>query len=318
MDSPLSFSFLSAVKDGFSDFRKTYPSVLGQTDPDFEWIIIDDGSATPLASAFPDLAADPRVRIFRNDPGHGQTRSLNEGIREAKGTWIVRMDGDDLCAPDRLKKIRKALSTSPAAEILFSDYHVIDGNDRAWAEVRTREPLSSRFFEYLSCRNNPICHPTVAFKRLKNSGRLRLFREDLVNAQDYALWKEIFNEQGPSAFVHLAAPVISYRVVRDSLSGARAREQEVEKKAIREGHVLSKGEQSRPLLSEAQKDAMQSYRLLYYRFIGASAEAPIAEDLALLKGTLAMRSLFPKAVFYLIFRPLRKFLLRGLFAGIYE
>ena len=318
MDPSVSFTFLTAIKDGFEDFQKTYPTVLGQTDRDFEWIIVDDASHQPLAAAFPDLVGDARVKILRNDPGKGQTISLNSGIRAAKGTWIVRMDGDDLCSLDRLAGIRAEVERRPAAQMLFSNYSVIDAEDRQWAEVRMRTPLPKAFFDYLTHQNNPICHPTVAFRRTKADGSLRLFREDLVNAQDYALWKEILAESGPDAFLHLAIPSISYRIVRNSLSGARAREQEVEKKAIREGVVLKKGEQSRPSLSDAQKDAMQNYRLLYYRFVGKAAKATTIEDLTLLMGTLAMGGLFLKALFYVVFRPLRKVLLRRMFAGIYE
>ena len=317
MDLPVSFTFLTAIKDGYSDFRKTVPTVLSQSDPDFEWIIVDDGSREPVANAFPELERDPRVKIMRNEQGKGQTVSLNAGIREARGTWIVRMDGDDLCSPERLAIIRRAVASAGSAQLLFSDYKVIDGSDREWAEVRMKAPLPPEFFLYLERQNNPICHPTVAFRRQAPDGRIRLFREDLVNAQDYALWKEILAEGGAAAFLHLPFPSISYRVVRDSLSGARAREQEVEKNAIRQGQTLQKGEQSRPALSDQQKNAMQAFRLLYYRFVGHAAKAPLSSDLALLRETLSLPGYFPKAMFFLIFRPLRKLLLRRLFAGIY-
>ncbi|MGZ3686003.1 MAG: glycosyltransferase, partial [Bdellovibrionota bacterium] len=233
MDSPLMFSFVTAIKDGFGDLRLTIPTVLGQTLPNFEWIIVDDASASPLAGEFPALAADPRVKILRNEQGLGQTASLNRGIDEAKGEWIVRMDGDDLCAPDRLARVEEELKAHPSTELLFSDYAVIDAANRAWAQMRMRHPLSPAFFSYLESQNNPICHPTTVFRRRKPGGAIRHFRTDLVNAQDYALWREILAESGPGSFLHLAHPSVSYRIVRDSLSGARAPEQAVEKNAIR-------------------------------------------------------------------------------------
>lgn len=318
MDVPVNFTFLTALKDGFHDFAKTYPTVLKQSDPAFEWIIVDDASKEPLRDAFPDLAGDSRVKIFRHEKGQGQTVSLNEGIQASHGDWIVRMDGDDLCAPERLAEIKAAVKGAPMAVLLFSDYKIIDGTDKEWAEVRMRSPLPAPFFDYLNYHNNPICHPTVAFRRKKSDGSFRLFREDLVNAQDYALWKEIFRESGASAFLHLPKPLISYRIVRDSLSGARAKEQEVEKMAIRGNKMLARGDQTRPLLSERQKDAMQSYRLLYYRFVGKATAGSAAEDLALLKTTRALGVHFLKATFFLTLRPLRKLLLRRMFGGIYE
>jgi hypothetical protein len=138
-----------------------------------------------------------------------------------------------------------------------------------------------------------------------------------VNAQDYALWKEILEECGPEGFCHIPFSTVSYRIVRNSLSGARAREQRVERDAIRGGQILKPGEQKRLTLSEAQKTAMQNYRLLYYRFVGRTAPASIVEDLSLLKGTLMMAGLFPKALFFFLLRPFRSLLLTRLFAGIY-
>jgi glycosyltransferase involved in cell wall biosynthesis len=112
----MKLSFLTAIKDGFDDFRLTIPTVLTQSVRDFEWILVDDASAVPLAEAFPELARDSRIKIFRNEVGNGQTKSLNLGIQNASGDWIVRMDGDDLCAPDRLARIIEANASYPAAE----------------------------------------------------------------------------------------------------------------------------------------------------------------------------------------------------------
>ena len=105
MGVAMKFSVVTALRDGFSEFRETFHTILGQTWREFEWILVDDGSRVPLAQAFPELASDPRVRILREDTSRGQTAGLNRAIREAKGDWIVRMDGDDLCLPDRLERI---------------------------------------------------------------------------------------------------------------------------------------------------------------------------------------------------------------------
>jgi glycosyltransferase involved in cell wall biosynthesis len=315
VDSPLSFSFVTAIKDGFPDFAKTIPTVLAQTLPAFEWIIVDDASLSPVAAAFPDLAHDTRVKILRNEQGRGQTASLNTGIRAATGAWIVRMDGDDLCAPDRLARIRQAAESSPDAQLLYSDYLIIDGDDRPWADIRYQTPAGEAFFRYLEHRNNPICHPTTAFRRRKADGALRLYREEIRNIQDYALWKEILRESGRSAFHHIPAATIEYRVVRHSLSGAGAPEQKVELAAIRAGG--SPATQAPPTLGESQRNAMQCYRLLYYRFIGHRRPASLAEDLALLGGCAPLPARFARAFFFLLLRPARKLLLPFLFGGIY-
>lgn len=314
----MKFSIVTAIKDGFDDFRRTIPTILGQTNRDFEWIVVDDGSARPLGAEFPELVRDPRVQVIRIAASQGQTLCLNLGIERAIGEWIVRMDGDDLCDPGRLARISAALGNTPEAELFFSDYRVIDARDHVWSEVKMRRPLAPSFFFYLENRNNPICHPTTAFRRVKRDGSLRRYRTDLVNAQDYALWRDILKECGPGTFVHIAEPTVCYRLVRDSLSGAGAREQAIEKKAIRSELKLAAGEQVRPQLTAPQKDAMQAYRILYYRFVGHAASASLREELGLLIGTIPLPVLFLKSLLFLCLRPLRKLLLRWMFGGIYE
>jgi glycosyltransferase involved in cell wall biosynthesis len=312
----MKLSVVTAIKDGFEDFAATIPTILGQSHADFEWLVVDDGSATPLANAFPKLSADPRVRLFRNETGQGQTQSLNNAIREARGEWIVRMDGDDLARNDRFAKTVDAMRGP--TQLIFSDYTVIDDQGRPWAEIRLRHPIGQPFFDYLLQRNNPVCHPTVSFRRRRADGSIRLYREDLVNAQDYALWKEIYSEGGAAAFALIPEPLVEYRITQNSLSGARAREQREELKAIRENKSLEGVARAQPLLGNSQRDAMQAYRLLYYRFVGHSAPATLREDLALLKSVSALLGLLPKAAFYLLARPCRKSLLRRSFSGIYK
>ncbi len=315
----MNFTFLTAIKDGFPDFAKTFPTVLSQTHPDFEWIIVDDKSRMPVEEAFPALARDSRVKIFRNEIAKGQTASLNDGIQKAHGTWIVRMDADDLCAPDRLERVGIAAESAPQAQLIFSDYLVIDAEDRAWANISYHHPLGKNFFQYLEKTNNPICHPTVAFRKLKSNGAIRLYREDIRNIQDYALWKEILNEEGMESFWHIPFSTVSYRVVRGSLSGAGAPEQKVELAAIRAGKILAREEAlAYPVLGEAERNAMQFYRILYYRFIGHARPAPFGEELSLLWATAQLPARFPRALFYYVLRPFRKLLLTFLFGGIYE
>lgn len=309
------FTIVTAVRDGFREFRETYPTVLAQTVRDFEWLIVDDGSREPLPRAFPDLPHDPRVKIVRFDQSQGQTAGLNLAIREARGEWIVRMDGDDLCLPDRLARLEAAIT--PQAELIFSDYEVIDENGRSWSEIRYREPLPAGFFAYLETKNNPICHPTVAFRR-ESAGKIRLYREDLKNAQDYALWKEILEKHGAAAFSHSPHVTLRYRIVRESLSGAFAPEQRIELAAIQGKGAANTADRQALRLNDPQKNAMQAFRVLYYRFMGHAKPATLGETLTLLRDTTALPGQVPKALFFALFRPFRRALLPFMFGGMYR
>jgi glycosyltransferase involved in cell wall biosynthesis len=78
-------------------------SILTQTFVDFELILVDDGSTdSTLSQVQLRAATDKRVRIISR-PNKGMIYSLNEGIQEARGGWIARMDADDLSVPRRLE-----------------------------------------------------------------------------------------------------------------------------------------------------------------------------------------------------------------------
>ena len=109
-------SVLMAVRNGVPWVRDAAQSVLVQTAPDLELIIIDDGStdATPDALA---SIGDPRVRIERQ-PARGLTPSLNRALSLARAPLIARLDADDLALPERLACQRRFLDAHPHVGLL--------------------------------------------------------------------------------------------------------------------------------------------------------------------------------------------------------
>lgn len=85
-----------------SILKEAVDSILNQTFGDFEFIIIDDGSTNNSVEYLKSLQ-DQRVKIIRNDTNIGITKSLNIGLRAAKGKYIARMDSDDIAFPDRFE-----------------------------------------------------------------------------------------------------------------------------------------------------------------------------------------------------------------------
>ncbi|WP_274650659.1 glycosyltransferase family 2 protein [Paenibacillus humicola] len=77
-------------------------SVFVQQCPDWELIIVDDGSHDETALILEAEAADPRVTVLRNETNRGKGFSLNRALAHAKGAWLVELDADDWLAPDCL------------------------------------------------------------------------------------------------------------------------------------------------------------------------------------------------------------------------
>lgn len=84
--------------------KETIESVLAQTYPVWELIIVDDCSTDNTDDVFSQYLADERIHYIKNDVNSGAAVSRNRALREAKGKWIAFLDSDDLWEPDKLKK----------------------------------------------------------------------------------------------------------------------------------------------------------------------------------------------------------------------
>ncbi|MCU1245929.1 MAG: glycosyl transferase, partial [Acidobacteria bacterium] len=109
----MTISVVMAVYNGARRLRPTIESILGQTDRDFELVVVDDGSTdgTPaILASYAEL--DPRVRVI-TQPNTGLTRALIRGCGEARGRLIARQDCGDESHPERLARQRALIDSAP-------------------------------------------------------------------------------------------------------------------------------------------------------------------------------------------------------------
>src|SRR5262245_50782489 len=79
-------------------------SVQAQSCPDWEAVIVDDGSADHTADTIVSLMKeDDRIAFERHARNLGAQAARNTGIRRAKGAWIAFLDSDDQWLPDSLR-----------------------------------------------------------------------------------------------------------------------------------------------------------------------------------------------------------------------
>src|SRR6187401_3192062 len=96
---------LTAVRNGMPYLPETVATIQAQTFADWEYIIVDDASDDETASWVEAAARkDPRIRLIRRQQQAGPFVSANEGLRQARGDYIVRTDADDLQPPYRIAK----------------------------------------------------------------------------------------------------------------------------------------------------------------------------------------------------------------------
>jgi glycosyltransferase involved in cell wall biosynthesis len=196
-------SVLMAVYNNAAYLREAVDSILVQDFPDFELVIVDDGSTDESAlilASFP----DKRITILRNEANVGLTRSLNRGLAVCRGKYIARMDADDIAFPQRLGKQYGYLESNPDVVLLGSSMVAIGADTRFYPAILGDARIrATMLFE------NPFYHPTVMIRHAAlQAGAIR-YNEQRVNAQDYELWFRLAQE---GRVENLPEPLLHYRM----------------------------------------------------------------------------------------------------------
>ncbi len=176
------FSILMCSNKINDYFYSAAQSVLQQTFTNFEFIIVLNGDSH-LIEEYNQLGLnDSRIKLNYTKLCQ-LTFNLNVGINLSIGSYIVRMDSDDISCANRLEKLYEScIKFSP--DVVGSFAHTINSQGERVSKMKCPTTNASIRFQ-LSFRN-PIIHPSVAIKRstlLSNAG----YMGDIL-AEDYDLW----------------------------------------------------------------------------------------------------------------------------------
>lgn len=175
------------VRDAAGTVAAALDSIQAQTLADWELVVVDDGSQDGTGALLNQCAArDSRVRVLRQPP-LGIAAALQHGCTACRGTFIARMDADDVMVPDRLHTQRAALEAHPdwglvSCRVRFGGTEAGYATHVDWVNsLMTPEAMALRQFV-----EAPVAHPSVLFRRevLERHGGYRAgdFPED------YELW----------------------------------------------------------------------------------------------------------------------------------
>jgi len=177
-------------------------SVFAQTHTDWELLLVDDGSSDGSLDIVRHLD-DPRVRLVSDGSHRGLAARLNQIACLAHGTYLARMDADDLMHPERLERQVAFLSAHPSIDLVDTATFTVD-EDLTPLGIRGDRLLDSRPQAVL--RAGLLIHPTVM-------GRAEWFRRNrydpvYVRAEDHELWSRT---AATATFGRLCDPWFFYR-----------------------------------------------------------------------------------------------------------
>jgi glycosyltransferase involved in cell wall biosynthesis len=197
-------------------------SVAAQTEQDWDLVITDDASddgSQDLIEAW--AARCPRpVTLVLHDENVGLTRTLNEALGHCRGEYLAYLGGDDVWAPDKLRRTVAALDAVPDAVVAYSDSRTIDEHGTELSPSFLVEhghlpPPEGKVFDALLARNFVIASSAV----------YRRAAIEEVGAWDPDLpfedWDLLLRLADRAPFVHVPGALVDYRVHDASLTRRR-------------------------------------------------------------------------------------------------
>ena len=201
-------------------------SVSVQTRPDFEVVVVSDGSTDGTADIAMAFSSDPRFRLVCC-AHRGVAAARNAGIEESSAELVVFLDADDLLLPTYLEEMGTLASSHAESALFFTDAWIFDDETRRVARrtamqanrpPRDQALMAERLFDELVGRNFVFVAATVRRSALDVAGG---FDVTLSAAADWEMWLRLAASGFGSA--RSAQPLALYRRRSGQMSSDRAR-----------------------------------------------------------------------------------------------
>jgi glycosyltransferase EpsE len=198
-------------------------SLLAQKYQNWDLVVCDDASTDGTMEILEDWRRriPHKMTILHNDRNRKLSFSLNRCLAVASGDLIGRMDGDDLCHPERLEKQVDYLLNHPDVDLIGTSMRRF--NVDGMADVVTPPEWPNR---WTLRKSTPFCHATIVARRHVYE-RLSGYQDspELERAEDLDLWFRFFaagftghNLVEPLYFVREDLAAIRRRTVRNRLN----------------------------------------------------------------------------------------------------
>jgi glycosyltransferase involved in cell wall biosynthesis len=192
--------------------RDAVRSVQEQTFPDWECLVVDDGSTDNTKQIVDAISAnDPRVRYFYQE-NKGLSAARNTGIKESAGDFLQFLDSDDLIEQSKLELQLQYLMSHPDVDIVYGEaryfatersyerLYSTNGKNRPWMSMVSGK--GSEILRHLIPKNlMVVSSPLIRRKVIETCG---LFDESLKAHEDWDYW--IRCALNDTHFVYLELP----------------------------------------------------------------------------------------------------------------
>lgn len=205
MTSPVSVIMAAFNAEPF--IEAAVRSVLGQTYPIRELIVVNDGSTDGTLERLNAIAAtDTRLRVF-SQPNQGFSAARNAALRNTTGEWIAVADADDVQLPHRLEVQMSALEKDPKVTVCGAGIEIWNGGSGA-GQPRMLAPLDGAIRAFMPFES-PLFDPTVVYRASLMPEDRVVYDRSFRMAADYDLWSRLASK---ARFRNLSEIVTRYRI----------------------------------------------------------------------------------------------------------
>lgn len=216
----------------YEHLKSAVESIKNQTYNSFELLIINDGS-----KEFNDvnewnkiIDSDPRIRIINNSHKKGVAGSLNTGLDNSKGKYIIRMDADDISLPDRISKQVQYMESHEDIDLLAGYTKCFGASNKIVKPERKDTAIRTALI--FQCG---LPHPTICLRK-ETLDKYDLFYSEGVQSEDYELWTRCALIKD-FRFAALPSVLLKYRIHEGQVSNTRKELMTNQGRAIRFDYI---------------------------------------------------------------------------------
>lgn len=205
--------------------KETIASILKQTFTDFELLVLDDCSTDDTAAKVQAID-DRRLRFIQNPQNLGRAGTDNAALQHVRGRYIAKMDGDDLCHPERLARQVAFLEKHPEVNVVGSWMQNFEAS--TYLNSYPEKPADA---QVLTLFTLPTGNPSVMLRTcLLREGGMR-YDAVLRQTEDYDFFARYVREL---RLVTLPKALIHYRVLPNAVKSSVLAERAMVADKVRE------------------------------------------------------------------------------------
>jgi glycosyltransferase involved in cell wall biosynthesis len=232
MNKPL-VSVILPVHNAASYVEEAVQSILNQTYGNLELIVVDDGCTDSSMDKIHSLS-DSRIVVIRNPSNSGLAASLNVAIGRASGSFLARMDADDISSPVRIEQQLRALEENPSVSVLGTGLRYF-----GFSAYKNYFPLTHDLCKAKLLFNVCFGHSSLMFRKEVFARPENLYNHEFKQySEDYDLYVRLVTQY---QFANLKNLYVRYRTFKPALKEEAEDKRRINSRLVRNRFLNAMG-----------------------------------------------------------------------------